>query len=346
MTAQPDMQRAALWYALRLGWYVFPVHCPIFDDGGLCVGCSCEAYRRSDECRANHPYLYLGADGKCPNPGKCPRVAWGNKATTDHNQITKWWGYPWRDINVETGEVVWSFPNIGVDCGKSGLLVFDADTYKRVADLSDLMTWEDRETVTAITQGGGEHLIYDRQGKPYGNATSGLPPDIDIRGVGGYIVAAPSIGKSGNRYQYEEDYRPGYRALLPIPKTLDDILSQAHPKHRAPLIRAIVNQPAAIQRSVGLVDAVLQRANLAANVSNYGTGTRWILAQCPFMPETDPHPDDNGAFVVVLEDGRIAAGCHHNRCQKQLENAGCSGWEFLRRAAGMERRRLLVTVQL
>ncbi|MEZ4864147.1 MAG: bifunctional DNA primase/polymerase [Caldilineaceae bacterium] len=346
MTAQPDMQRAALWYAHRLNWYVFPIHNPIFDDSGLCVGCSCEYYRRTEECKRQHPHLYLGPDGKCVNPGKCPRVAWGSKSTVDPDQITKWWGRPWRDVDVETGTIIYNQPNLGIDCGKSGLLVFDADTYKEVGDLSDLLTWADRETVTVITQGGGEHLIYDRQGKLYGNATKGLPPGFDIRGVGGYVVGAPSIGKSGRRYQYEEAYRPGYTPLLPIPKMLDDILSDATPQHRARCSGLLLNQPAAIRRSVDLVDRVLAKLGISFDVDAYGAGQRYHLSDCPFMPEDDPHPRDNGSFVLVLDDGRIAAGCSHNRCQKSIEESGGNGWQWLRKLAGMERRRLMVTVTI
>lgn len=343
MTTTPNMQLAALFYAQRLNWYVFPIHNPIFHNG-VCVGCSCEYYRRSEQCRTNHPALYLGPVGKCANPGKCPRVAWGSKSTIDPVTIKKWWGSAWRDIDVETGEIVYNVPNIGIDCDESGLLVFDADTYKKIADLSDLLSWADRETVTVITQGGGEHLIYDRQGKPYGNTTKGLPPGIDIRGVGGYIVAVPSIGKSGRRYQYEEDYRPSQRALLPIPAALDAILSNATPKakHRSPDI--VLNAPVAVKNAVLLVNKVLDKANLDASSTAYGDGMRWVFDECPFMPVDDKHANDAGAFVVVLDDGRIAAGCHHNRCQKRLEDSGLSGWQYLRKKAGMERRVITVTV--
>lgn len=346
MSAQPDMLRAALWYAQRLGWYVFPIHNPIFDDTGACTGCTCEKYRRSDDCQRNRPALYLGPTGKCANPGKCPRVAWGSKSTIDPAQIRKWWGNGWRDINVETGEIKHHQPNIGIDCGKAGLLVFDADTYKQVGDLSDLLTWDDRETVTVITQGGGEHLIYDRQGKPYGNATKGLPPGFDIRGVGGYVVAAPSIGKSGRRYQYEESYKPSHTPLLPIPRSLDTILSNATPKAKRRNDGVVLRVAASARNAVRLVEQVLDKADLDAEKSAYGDGARWVFTQCPFMPEDDQHANDAGAFVVVLDDGRIAAGCHHNRCQKRLEEAGLSGWQFLRKVAGMERRQIVVTVTL
>lgn len=348
MTTPPNMHQSAQWYAQIMGWYVFPLHTPFFDADGRCTGCSCENYRRSDDCRRNSPKLYIGPTGKCAAPGKCPRVRWAEKSTIDPKQIAKWWGRAWRDVNVETGEIVANVPNIGIDCDKSGLLVFDADSYKEAAgDLSELLSWDDRETVTSITQGGGEHLIYDRQGKPYGNSTKGLPPGIDIRGVGGYIVAVPSIGKSGRRYQYEEAYRPSQIPLLPIPKALDDILKSATPVHRSRAGEIVLNHPVSIRRSVRLVEDMLNRADLDhSGALEYGQGRRWIFNECPFMPDDDPHADDGGAFVIVLDDGRISAGCHHNRCRQAIEASGGSGWQYLRKMAGMERNQCRVVVTI
>lgn len=333
MMTSPNMLKAALWYAQRLNWYVFPIHNPIFHNGA-CVGCSCEYYRRSEQCRTNHPALYLGPVGKCANPGKCPRVAWGSKSTIDPATIKKWWGNPWRDVDVETGEIVYNVPNIGIDCGKSGLLVFDADTYKKVADLSDLLSWADRETVTVITQGGGEHLIYDRQGKPYGNATKGLPPGIDIRGVGGYVVAVPSIGKSGRRYAYEEAYRPGLTPLLPIPAALDAILQAcSHLKHGG---AAGEPDSIAVKRNTEIVDSVLDYGEIDHGDPDayLGDGRRWVLPECPFNPMDDKHGEDASSFVIVLPDGRITAGCHHNRCRKRYEDYPGGGWQFLKYVTG------------
>lgn len=342
------MYAAARIYVERYRWHVFPIHNPVFNEAGQCTGCTCEHYRRSDECRDNNPRLYIGPAGKCPNPGKCPRVRWGEKSTWDTAQVDLWWGRPWRDIDVETGAILYNYPNIGVDCGKSGLLVFDADTYKKNAgDLSDLLSWDDRETVTAITQGGGEHLIYDRIGRAYGNSTKGLPASIDIRGAGGYIVAVPSLGRSGRRYEYENDYAPKDRALLPIPRNLDAILSAATPNRARRSGEVALHHPQTIAQSVRIIETVLDRTGLEhSGALEYGAGRRWVFDVCPFMPDDDQHANDGGAFVLVLEDGRISAGCHHNRCQKAVEASGVNGWHYLRKLARMERRTCKVWVTL
>lgn len=205
-----QMEKTAQWYA-RHGWYVFPVHTPIFNEADECVGCTCEAWHR-----ANGDPDYV-----CKNPGKCPRVRWSERSTIDEAQIRKWWGQPWA----------WDgyLPNIGIDCGKSGILSLDVDAYKEHAgDLSDFLTIAEQSTITVVSGGGGQHLLYDAQGKPYGNQTGDLPAGIDVRGVGGYIVAAPSLHKSGRCYSYEEGWGPRDVALLPIPPALDTILAAAH----------------------------------------------------------------------------------------------------------------------
>lgn len=330
MSATPNMTRAALWCAAR-GWYVFPCHEPLFNASGECVGCTCEPYRHSEECRVNHPRLYLKPDEKCSNPGKCPRVQWGKKSTIDPEQIKKWWGY-------------WPTANVGIDCGKSGLLVFDADTYKQVGDLSELLTIDDRETVTVITGGGGEHLIYDRQGKPYGNSTKNLPPGIDIRGQGGYVIAAPSLHKSGRRYRYEIGYAPHEIALAPIPAALDAILSAGTIAHRNSADCLSESDSEAVRRSVWMVDEFLTQTNLTHfGQQEYGQGgRRWVFKHCPFAPADNPHADDGGAYLAVLDDGRIISGCQHNRCRKQYEPYSLTGWEWLKQATGVRVHRPLL----
>ncbi len=58
--------------------YVVPLHEPIFDDAGACVGCTCEAYKRSQKYQE-----WLTSKGighkydpafKCRTPGKHPRL--------------------------------------------------------------------------------------------------------------------------------------------------------------------------------------------------------------------------------------------------------------------------------
>ena len=138
----------ALDYAAK-GIYVFPIHNPILNNG-KCTGCTCESYRHSEECRVNHPRLYLKPNERCQNPGKCPRVRWSEKSTIDEATIRKWWGKPWGTQDIATGKMVWAIPNIGIDDGKSRLLILDRDKYKsNYVELE--LSIADQTTVTSQT---------------------------------------------------------------------------------------------------------------------------------------------------------------------------------------------------
>lgn len=159
------MGRAALWFA-KWGLAVFPVHEPLFDHP-LGYTCTCEEWRHSDWAKKNAPHRYLEPAQHCDGPGKCPRGKWRDESTTDPETIRRWW----RRLPTA---------NIGIDCGKNGLLVLDADTYKDRYSGDGLLTRADEETVTVLTGGGGTHLWYKRpDGKDWGNAKKGLPDGID-----------------------------------------------------------------------------------------------------------------------------------------------------------------------
>lgn len=327
MNTNNRMLRSALWYA-RHGWYVFPIHAPIFNEVGEVYACTCEEWRRTDACKQSKRHMWLAAGEHCRQPGKCPACRWAEKSTIDPETIRKWWGHSWR-TRLENGSTFWYMPNIGIDCGKSNLLVFDADAYKDVYPDDDLLSMSDKETVTALTGGGGEHLVYARQGRPYGNSTKGLPAGIDIRGDGGYIVAAPSVHKSGRLYQWESGYGPHEIDPAPVPVALRNILDLSTHRRR----EHQVGEPniEAVKRSVEEVELVLERTDIAHHgQQEYGQGRRWILPECPFNPPDNPHGDDGGTFVIVLEDGHIAAGCHHNRCRHVIEDSKLSGWDFIK----------------
>lgn len=177
--------KSALWYGEH-DWFVLPNHEPLFDDNGICVGCTCEEWRRQKEAK------YI-----CGSPGKHPRLKdWEERATTDPDQIMKWWHR-------------WPTANVGIAAGRSGLVVIDKDTYNEVAEGGDL-NLADRETITSLTGGGGEHLIYQHpgEGPPISNSDSRLPEWVNIRSHGGQFIVPPSLHKSGSRYQWEEGFGP------------------------------------------------------------------------------------------------------------------------------------------
>ena len=161
---------AALGYAAS-GWAVFPVHT-----------------MRGERCSCNHWRT-------CESPGKHPRTPNGLKdASTTENVLRSWWTQ-WPDANVAivTGAI-------------SGLVVLDVDGAVGEASLEEQLAVHGPlpETVRARTGGEGRHLVFRHPGETIRNsAGSKLGPCLDIRGDGGYIVAPPSLHKSGRLYEWE-----------------------------------------------------------------------------------------------------------------------------------------------
>ena len=164
-------REGALGYAHR-GWRVFPLH-------GIVNGsCTCG---RSD----------------CSSAGKHPLVRRGlYEASTDPKQIQSWWRR-WRSANVgiATGTV-------------SGVVVIDVDLPTAFASLGRLIEAQLPGTLTGLTGGGGVHLVYSSSDEVLGNSAGRLPgiedelAGIDLRGNGGYIVAPPSLHRSGGSYEW------------------------------------------------------------------------------------------------------------------------------------------------
>lgn len=189
---------AALAYAQR-GWRVFPLH------GIINGACTCG---RSD----------------CSSPGKHPLVRRGlYEATTEPDVILGWWRR-WRRANIgiatgaESGIAV-----IDVDLGHGTNTAFgspgdgtpskgqaQAPVFDSLARLLDVGL---PATLTALTGGGGVHLIYRCNDAGLGNSAGKLPglevdlPGIDLRANGGYIVAPPSVHRSGAHYEWLEPNR-------------------------------------------------------------------------------------------------------------------------------------------
>jgi hypothetical protein len=110
--------------------------------------------------------------------------------------------------------------NIAIATGNaSNLVVFDLDVREIGDDIVDgefeLNSWlaakglELPTTLIQRTGSGGSHILLDWPNvsavRPAISSRANWLPGVDIRADGGYIVAAPSIHYSGNRYQWESD---------------------------------------------------------------------------------------------------------------------------------------------
>ena len=181
-----ELHRAALAYASR-GWLVFPLH------GIVDRACTC-------------------GQRNCSSPGKHPLVRRGlHDATTDGNRITTWWRR-------------WNRANVGVATGAdSEIVVIDIDLPGALPSLGrHLIELRLPPTLTALTGGGGIHLVYATRDASLGNSAGRLPgiaedlPGIDLRANGGYVVAPPSAHGTGLRYEWLDEGRE----IAPMPAWL------------------------------------------------------------------------------------------------------------------------------
>lgn len=111
---------------------------------------------------------------------KVPLTDHGFKdASADPDQLCRWWER-------------WPQANLGISTGEAGLLVIDVDSHHG----ADLEAWINGrpwpETFTVETGRGGRHFYFAQPSIPLRCTAGVLAPHIDTRGVGGYVVAAPS----------------------------------------------------------------------------------------------------------------------------------------------------------
>ncbi len=244
MTNQAALLDAALKYAGR-GWPVFPLSTPINGH------CSCK-------------------DPKCGNIGKHPRTKHGLKdATTDEGLIRTWW----RD---------WPAANIGLLTGsQSGFVVVDVDPRHGGDDtLTDLKAkyGDLPHTVEQLTGGHGRHLLfqYPGNGAVIKNSAGAVGLGLDVRGDGGYIVAAPSLHKSGQHYTWEISSQPDDVALAPLPAWLSALLQGAS-KSRTPSV---------VDEDGGIPEGKREQAllKMAGQLRRNGLGSKQIF---PSLAETN-----------------------------------------------------------
>lgn len=227
MTDAPQLSRyglAALAYA-RLGWRVFPLLPRSKKPMGLCPTVDVET---GDVCNARLP----AKDKKTGEYTclKCGTVHTGKMglylATTDVDTITRWWtAEPKANIGIATGQ---------------GILFLDADVPEpgegKTADgeaTIALFEAENDELPATPRQRTGQKKQEDgsfRRGCQWAfkvegeirNSASSIGPGVDIRGDGGYVVAAPSLHPSGVNYAWDDGYKPSQIPLAPAPQWLLD----------------------------------------------------------------------------------------------------------------------------
>lgn len=170
---------AALWYARR-GWRVFP----------------------------------------CVPKAKLPMIkGWPGLASADPEQIERWWrGEP--------------SANIGLACGaETGVYVLDVDQHgvdgEAALEATERQLGELPPTVCQRTGSGGRQLLFAwPQGHEMRNKAGTrppkhagrefrLPPGLDTRGQGGFVIVPPSIHPCGDSYRWVRGPHEAEPASLP-----------------------------------------------------------------------------------------------------------------------------------
>ena len=115
---------------------------------------------------------------------KKPLIEWKKYQNEKANeeQIQEWFEkFPQANIGIVTGSI-------------SGIVVVDVEAGGDIKDLPP--------TVSSKTGGGGWHFYYKYPGFEVKNSTKAIRDLTDIRGDGGYVVAPPSLHKSGKNYEW------------------------------------------------------------------------------------------------------------------------------------------------
>jgi len=150
-----------------------------------------------------------GDRGKHPEP-----LSWPRESTDDLARLARAFGSGPR--------------NVGVDCGRSGLLVLDEDAPGELERLCFTQGHELPVTFTVLT-GKGQH-VYLRQpaAVPFTNAVGGLRDyRIDVRGRGGYVIGPASLHQNGQVYTVATA-----APIAPVPGWLAALLQPPPPEPR------------------------------------------------------------------------------------------------------------------
>lgn len=212
-----DLLDAALAYAAR-GWPVFPCN-----------------------PKNKQPLLARDKDEK----GKpIPKSGGVTKASLDEGQIRAWWKkWPKALVGLATGHTTTHDAHgDAMPLPHRRLFILDFDP-REDADTGEVWTLDrlKRETeeqlgcalpisLTALSPSDGVHLylLQDDDGPPITNRGN-LPEHVDVRGLGGYVIAPPSImgpdavkGQSGLRYRWHR--REPVGGLAKAPTALIEVL--------------------------------------------------------------------------------------------------------------------------
>jgi hypothetical protein len=153
-----------------------------------------------------------------------PMQGWQNAATSDPTTIRTWFEGQFKDcgLGIATGE----FRN-------RYLIVIDIDDRPEFSGSDTLKDLEQLhgqlpDTVEVITGSGGRH-IYFLTDAPIRNEASGrLGQGIDVRGIGGQVLAPPTVHPNGKTYEWVEGKSIANTPPADMPLWMVLILTEKH----------------------------------------------------------------------------------------------------------------------
>jgi hypothetical protein len=126
------------------------------------------------------------------------------------------------------------FVRLGIVTGQnSGIIVADFDGQTGMDTLAALDAQGFPMSVRQFTPSGGCHVLLQHPGiyiptrKAAESPWRDILPGMDIRGDGGFIMAAPSIGADYGRYDWDVDAHPEHCSIEGAPQTFIDLIAQA-----------------------------------------------------------------------------------------------------------------------
>lgn len=207
--------------------------------------------------------------------------------------------------------------NIGLACGASGLVVLDFDSPKADFDGGELLELleEQHPTIEAYTPSKGVHLLYrQRPGLTLTNKKGSLPPGVDVRGDGGYILLAPSdvtySGKDATDRGLPDGFNGSYRWRPGF--SPDEIEAAVIP---AFLVDMIVGSqaPAKASKAGGAArDDVIAEFNHTHSIVDLLTAHGYALVRDGRDYARLARPDRDTSSVVVFKAGEPERSYHHS----------------------------------
>jgi bifunctional DNA primase/polymerase-like protein len=258
-----------------LGLHLFTVDHPILP---LCVG----RHALGQSCD--------GTRGKHPEP-----LSWARESTTNPAMLNRMFGRGPR--------------NVGIDCGRSALVVLDEDAPGELDRLCRDRGRQLPKTLTVSTGKGRHVYLHQPDGLPFTNSPGALKCyRIDIRGRGGYVVGPGSLHASGCLYSVTT-----VAPIAPVPGWVAELLRPPAPPAVA---QPIINPAVAGSRQAltGLLRVILDAPVGQRNTSlNWAAWRMWQKVRAGQVSES--------AAAGMLLDAAAAVGLGEGEARATIGSA-------------------------